>query len=189
MARFCEVPYTSTQEDKKDGEHVGQPKQVAFGKRGTKGNFGYGRESSLGGLQVSGSNKAQKVTSERRTPETQAPEGGRSYKKQEGKSQLNCHVVQGVSVDDGEVGVTSPGELYPLQLGVNGANKKCKSNSPPRRCKKKGLSDGDQEEEENEVEVEDAQRHISSSSFCTFNCYIVLRIHPVVHRPNTLLLQ
>jgi len=27
------------------------------------------------------------------------------------------------------------------------------------------LFDGDQEEEENEVEVEDAQRHISSSSF------------------------
>jgi len=27
------------------------------------------------------------------------------------------------------------------------------------------ISDGDQEEEENEVEVKDAQRHISSSSF------------------------
>jgi len=141
-ARFCEGgPYASAQEDEGNVGYVRQSTQEVFGEGGTKGNVGYGRENPLEGSEVSVSKEARKAILERRTSGFQVLEGGMSSKKREGKGPLNHYVVQGVSVDDGDVGLVSSGELSPLLLGVDGANEKSRSNSPPRRRKKKGLSE------------------------------------------------
>jgi len=109
--------------------------------RGTEGNAGNVRGCPVVGSKLSVSEEARQATFERRISGSQVPVGRLSSKKREVKGMQNCHVAEGGSVDDGVVGVVSPGVLTSLMLGADGAIERTKSNSPPRRRKKKGLTE------------------------------------------------
>jgi len=66
---------------------------------------------------------------------TQMSGSGMLPKKLVCKAQPYCYTGQ-ISVDDGNVGVVSP-----LSLGADRAMVKSRSNSPSRRCKKKGIAE------------------------------------------------
>ena len=136
-ARFSESgPNALTQKEEGDEGHscplmkeVDGPRGVeshAVGEIGSEAN-----ESSL----VSARHDDEVVSPNNSIDGTQMIGGGMLPKKLVCKAQPFCCTGQ-TSVDDGNVGVGSP-----LSLGGDGAMVKSRSNSPPRRRKKKGFAD------------------------------------------------
>ena len=87
--------------------------------------------------------EVQNAIYEERLSGNQVPESSSSskMKMREDNGLQNLCVVHEVSVDDGALGVVSPGAIMPQLPGEEGANVRNRSNSPPRQCKKKGLSE------------------------------------------------